>query len=555
MTTVEGAVAEAETVVHLQLVLNGQPIDVPAIDCYQRPTVTDGVWSAELEPNADIIPADTQWRYATQLGPGYTSVRFMTVPDSASPVDAETIAFGEYQVADPSGLATHIAENGEQGSHLPTGGTEGQVATVQADGSVQWGDQTGSEGGGAPTGATYLVATANGGLSAEVVVGATPGGELGGTWDAPTVDASHSGSTHAAVQAAAEATAAAALATEASTRAAADTALGTAKQDAHANLSALAGLSGLADRLAYFTGAGAMALATVTSAARSLLDDADAAAMRATLDLEPGTDVQAYDADLAAIAALVSAADRLPYATGSGAWSLATFTAFARSLLDDADAATARATLGVVDLTADDPTELDIADGVFTIMPTIQRNLRRSAVAAGDYFAPIPGPKTTTTFSTLNRETHVPVWLPAGTIDRIVIECTTQVATAIARLGIRADDGTGLPGTLIAEATTTADLFTATGMQVLTISATLPTEGRYHLVCCPQTAAGTIRCVTTHDPLAPVRLGTGTPTVSTSSLITTHVAGVSGALQSAVGTVAYGNTVNPMFWLRYSSVS
>lgn len=43
----------------------------------------------------------------------------------------------------------------------------------------------------------------------------TPGGELGGTWDSPTVDATHSGSTHAATQAAAEATAAAALTTHA----------------------------------------------------------------------------------------------------------------------------------------------------------------------------------------------------------------------------------------------------------------------------------------------------------------------------------------------------
>ena len=64
---------------------------------------------------------------------------------------------------------------------------------------------------GAPADATYLVTTANATLSAEVVVGATPGGELGGTWGSPTVDATHSGSSHAAVQAAAEATAAAAL--------------------------------------------------------------------------------------------------------------------------------------------------------------------------------------------------------------------------------------------------------------------------------------------------------------------------------------------------------
>jgi hypothetical protein len=62
-----------------------------------------------------------------------------------------------------------------------------------------------------PTSVDYLVGTASGALSAEIVVGTTPGGELGGTWASPTVDATHSGSTHAATQAAAEATAASAL--------------------------------------------------------------------------------------------------------------------------------------------------------------------------------------------------------------------------------------------------------------------------------------------------------------------------------------------------------
>lgn len=50
--------------------------------------------------------------------------------------------------------------------------------------------------GGAPVGADYLVGTAHPDLTAEIVVGATPGGELGGSWAAPTVDATHSGSAH-----------------------------------------------------------------------------------------------------------------------------------------------------------------------------------------------------------------------------------------------------------------------------------------------------------------------------------------------------------------------
>lgn len=51
-------------------------------------------------------------------------------------------------------------------------------------------------GAGAPNDADYLVGTANAGLTAEIVVGTTPGGELGGTWASPTVDSVHSGSAH-----------------------------------------------------------------------------------------------------------------------------------------------------------------------------------------------------------------------------------------------------------------------------------------------------------------------------------------------------------------------
>ncbi len=129
-------------------------------------------------------------------------------------------------------------------------------------------------------------------------------------------------------------------------------AIGSNVQAYNANLQAIAGLTSAADTVAYFSGAGTAAAATLTSFGRSLIDDADAATARTTLGLVIGTNVQAQDAELSAIAGLTSAADRLAYFTGSGSAALATFTSFGRSLVDDADAVAGRATLGAAALGA-----------------------------------------------------------------------------------------------------------------------------------------------------------------------------------------------------------
>jgi hypothetical protein len=75
------------------------------------------------------------------------------------------------------------------------------------------------------------------------------------------------------------------------------------------------------------------------------------------------TDAQPLDDTLTALAAVSTGADTLIYATGTDAFSTTTITAFGRSLIDDADASTARATLELGTIATQDANNVNITGG------------------------------------------------------------------------------------------------------------------------------------------------------------------------------------------------
>lgn len=124
------------------------------------------------------------------------------------------------------------------------------------------------------------------------------------------------------------------------------------KQPGDDTLTALAGVTTAADQVIYATGVDTFSVTALSAFGRSLIDDASASAARTTLGLGDiatlaASAKQDSDATLTAFAGLTITADKLPYGNGSDTFATTDLTAFGRSLIDDADASTARTTLGL----------------------------------------------------------------------------------------------------------------------------------------------------------------------------------------------------------------
>lgn len=114
-----------------------------------------------------------------------------------------------------------------------------------------------------------------------------------------------------------------------------------------AALASIAGLTTAADETLYLTAPNVYAVTSLTAYGRDLIACDDVNAAQSVLQLVPGVNVQPYSAALTSIAALTTAPDLMIYTTGSNVYATTGLTSYARTLLDDADAATARTTLGL----------------------------------------------------------------------------------------------------------------------------------------------------------------------------------------------------------------
>lgn len=170
-------------------------------------TVTDEAAGSAGEPTADAHIADTDDAHDATAISYSGSVEAANVNSAIDALNTALAFQGTHN--NLGGRSTTDAHPSGAISFTPDGiiaATDVQTAIVELSTDLNTPD--------------YLVGTASSSLAAEIVVGTSPGGELGGSWSSPTVDATHAGSTHLT------------LGTSPSTQASGDSAAGGSASDA-----------------------------------------------------------------------------------------------------------------------------------------------------------------------------------------------------------------------------------------------------------------------------------------------------------------------------------
>jgi hypothetical protein len=337
-------------------------------------------------------------------------------------------------------------------------------------------------------------------------------------------------------------------------------ALGTNVQAYDAGLQSISGLTTTADQMIYTTSSDTYATASLTSAGRALLDDADASAQRTTLGLGTiatqnannvtitggsitgitdlaiadggtgastasaartnlgvaiDTNVQAYDAGLQSISGLTTSADQMIYTTSSDTYATASLTSAGRALLDDASASAQRTTLGLGTLATQDANSVAITGGAIAGV-TINASVIGGTTPAAATFTTLNasgGGSLTGTWSDLGTVTTMD--LNGGTVDGAVIGGASAAAGTFTTLN--ATGGGSLTGTWSDLGTVTTIDINGGTIDNSVIGGTTAAAGTFTTVSA--TTSVTTPLVTNAGTLALSATGANVVTVSTNGSV------------------------------------
>jgi hypothetical protein len=237
------------------------------------------------------------------------------------------------------------------------------------------------------------------------------------------------------------------------------------------------------------------------------------------------------DTELQALASTTSAANALPYFTGSGTATTTTLTSAGRALIDDADAAAQRTTLGLATI-ASSGSASDLSTGTVP-SARLALPLRRLAASGISYTSPtelfgtpptdIQGNVTTSALAAGTMRLS-PCDIAGGpTLASIAFEVSASGLNAgqSVSIGCYARASTGLPtGTPVWTLTQTVG--TTTGTYVVSTTNTLPENGCWLALLNPSGNAGTVT-IYIYQPTGPYLLALRSLTTRPALISTTGI--------------------------------